>query len=72
MYPYHNKIKQRIKNGELIKYEFVEKYKDIGPCLLLYFNTEPYVRPVREHRFEEYKEILASFTDILTQNTENQ
>ena len=27
MYPYHNKIKQRIKNGELIKYEFVEKYK---------------------------------------------
>ncbi|GIM49612.1 hypothetical protein [Capnocytophaga stomatis] len=72
MYPYHNKIKQRIKNGELIKYEFVEKYKDISPCLLLYFNTEPYVRPVREHRFEEYKEILASFTDILKQNTENQ
>ncbi|ATA90260.1 hypothetical protein CAPN001_16240 [Capnocytophaga stomatis] len=64
MYPYHNKIKQRIKNGELIKYEFVEKYKDISPCLLLYFNTEPYVRPVREHRFEEYREILASLTDI--------
>ena len=59
MYPYHNKIKQRIKNGELIKCEFVEKYKTISPCLLLYFSTEPYIRPIREHRFEEYKEILA-------------
>ncbi|ATA73469.1 MULTISPECIES: hypothetical protein [Capnocytophaga] len=61
MYPYHNKIKQRINNGELIKYEFVEKYKNISPCLLLYFRTEPFVRPVREHRFEEYKQILDGF-----------
>jgi hypothetical protein len=58
MYPYHNKIKQRIKNGELVKFEFVEKYKDISPCLLLYFKTEPFVKPVREHRFAEYKLIL--------------
>lgn len=41
MYPYHNKIKQRIQNKELIKYEFVEKHKNISPCLLLYFKTEP-------------------------------
>ena len=58
MYPYHNKIKQRIKNKELIKYEYVEKYKSISPCLLLYFDTEPRIRPIREHRFEEYEEIL--------------
>lgn len=58
MYPYHNKIKQRIANNELIKYEFVEAYKTISPCLLLYFNTEPYIRPIRKHRFEEYKTIL--------------
>jgi hypothetical protein len=58
MYPYHNKIKQRIKNGELIKFEFVAKYKNISPCLLLYFKTEPYVKPIREHRFSEYKIIL--------------
>lgn len=58
MYPYHNKIKQRIKNGELIKYEYVEKYNHISPCLLLYFNTEPYVKPIREHRFEEYEKIF--------------
>ena len=58
MYPYHNKIKQRIKNNELIRYEFVEKYKNIKPCLLLYFETKPKIRPIREHRFQEYLEIL--------------
>lgn len=58
MYPYHNKIKQRIKNGELTSFEIVEKYKNISPCLLLYFSTEPFVKPVREHRFEEYRLLL--------------
>ena len=58
MYPYHNKIKQRIKNKELTGYEYVEKYKNISPCLLLYFDTEPKIRPIREHRFNEYQEIL--------------
>lgn len=58
MYPYHNKIKQRIKNNELTGYEYVEKYKSITPCLLLYFSTDPQVRPIREHRFEEYESIL--------------
>lgn len=58
MYPYHNEIKQRIKNGELTNFEFVEKYKNISPCLLLYFSTEPFIKPVREHRFEEYRLLL--------------
>lgn len=58
MYPYHNKIKQRIRNNELIGYEYVDKYKTISPCLLLHFDTEPKVRPIREHRFKEYEEIL--------------
>ena len=58
MYPYHNKIKQRIKNNELIRYGYLKKYKDISPCLLLHFETEPYTRPVREHRFKEYEELF--------------
>ena len=58
MYPYHNKIKQRINNNELIKYEYVEIYKTIKPCLILHFDTEPKIRPIREHRFREYEEIL--------------
>jgi len=58
MYPYHNKIKQRIKNNELVDYQYVVSYKKIKPCLLLYFDTEPKVRPIREHRFSEYESLL--------------
>nr|ADI17810.1 hypothetical protein [uncultured Sphingobacteriales bacterium HF0130_33B19] len=58
MYPYHNKIKQRITNNELLGYEYVDKYKKISPCLLLYFETEPKIRPIREHRFKEYESFL--------------
>ena len=58
MYPYHNKIKARIANNELVRYEYVEKYKTIIPCMLLHFNTEPFIRPIREHRFEEYENIF--------------
>lgn len=61
MYPYHNKIKSRIKNRELVGFEYVNSYKNISPCLLLYFNTEPKIRPIREHRFKEYEELLKSF-----------
>lgn len=58
MYPYHNKIKQRINDNELVRYEYVDNYKNISPCLLLHFSTEPKIRPIREHRFKEYEEIL--------------
>ncbi len=58
MYPYHNKIKQRIKNKELVSYEYLEKYNNISPCLLLHFETEPHTRPIREHRFKEYEELF--------------
>lgn len=58
MYPYHNRIKQRIRNGELTGYEYIDRHKDISPCLMLYFNTEPYTRPIRPHRFDEYEELL--------------
>ena len=61
MYPYHNKLKQRIKNNELVRYEYLKKYKDISPCLLLYFETEPYIRPIREPRFKEYEELFKEF-----------
>jgi hypothetical protein len=61
MYPYHNKIKQRIKNNELIRYEYVERYKTITPCLLLHFSTEPKTKPIREHRYEEYEALFKKF-----------
>ncbi len=59
MYSYHNRIKQRIKNGEMTHYKYVIRYKEISPCLLLFFNTEPNVRPIRTHRFKEYEDLLS-------------
>ena len=47
MYPYHNKIKSRINNNELLHYEYVPQYKNISPCLLLHFRTEPFIRGIR-------------------------
>lgn len=61
MYPYHNRIKQRIRSGELVSYEFVDDYPGIGECLLLKFSTLPPLRPVRPHRYVDYVEILAEW-----------
>ncbi len=61
MYPYHNIIKKRIKNDELIGYDFVNDYKNIGECLVLYFNSPPFVRPIRPHKYFEYAEILSDW-----------
>lgn len=58
MYPYHNRIKQRIKNGELVGYHFVKSYKNIGECLILEFSTPPFIRPIRPHKYHEYLTFL--------------
>ena len=63
MYPYHNKIKRRIKNGELVGFEFVEDWPKIGSCLLLRFGTLPALRPIRPKRFGEYAPILKQWAE---------
>ncbi len=63
MYPYHNKIKQRIKNGELIGYKFEKDYKNIGECLLLFFSTPPFIRPIRPYKYEEYINLFKTIYD---------
>jgi hypothetical protein len=57
-YGYHNRIKQRIKNNELTGFEYVDQYNGISPCLILYFDTLPRLRPIRQHRFKEYENLL--------------
>ena len=47
MYPYHNKIKQRIRAGELESYYFTDNYKNIGEALALVFNTFPFFIRIR-------------------------
>ncbi|MFT6814751.1 MAG: hypothetical protein ACJAZ3_000644 [Sphingobacteriales bacterium] len=61
MYPYHNKIKQWINIKELVKFEYVDSYKNISPCLVLHFSTEPLIRPIKEQRFDEYEEYSKRF-----------
>ena len=61
MYPYHNRIKQRIKAGELADHYFIDSYPGIGEALVLVFTTAPFLRPVRPHRYAEYVEILANW-----------
>lgn len=58
MYPYHNRIKQRISNGELVDHYFTDNYPRIGKAMVLVFNTDPIFRPIRPHRWPEYMEIL--------------
>ena len=54
MYPYHNKILQRINNGELVGFELCEGEF----ALILKFSTYPFTRPIREHSLWRYEKIL--------------
>lgn len=58
MYPYHNRIRQRIQAGELVTHYYTNKYPRIGPAMVLVFNTAPYLRPIRTHRWQEYENII--------------
>lgn len=59
MYPYHNRIKQRINNGELIGIE-----KATGEFAYIFiFNTYPFTRPIRPHAIWRYADIIKGATD---------
>lgn len=65
MYPYHNRIKQRIQDGELVTHYYTDSYPRIGQALVLVFNTDPYTRPIRPHRWMEYQKILEVKENVL-------
>lgn len=54
---YHARIKRKINEGLLLRYEMAEEYNGIAPALVLYF-CDGTVYPVRESRFLEYLELL--------------
>ena len=60
MYPYHNEVKRRIRNGELEGVEFMMDYPGVGECMVLYFNTIPSQRPIRPHRYCEYVDLVVT------------
>ena len=55
MYPYHNRIKQRILNGEFIGIEDSDKEEF---AFVLLFNTYPFTRPIRHHAVGKYEYLL--------------
>ena len=61
MYPYHNKIKQRIKNRELVRYEYVDRYKKISPCYILNFITKNKIRQIRENSYLDYEKLNTNY-----------
>ena len=58
---YHAKAKNLIKEGHLVKYEFVENHNGISPALVLYFdNNKP--MPIREKHFSLYLALIEHFS----------
>ena len=55
MYPYHNRIRQRINNGELVG---VMPSEDKDFAFVLIFKTYPFTRPIRHHAIGRYLDIL--------------
>ena len=54
---YHAKAQNLIKTGHLLKYEFVEKWGNIAPALVLYFdNNRP--MPIREYKIDYYINLI--------------
>lgn len=58
-YNYHAKAKSLIETGHLIRFEIVDRWGNIAPALVLYFdNHRP--MPIREYRFDEYTKLLTN------------
>ena len=54
---YHAKAQNLIKSGHLVKFEIVEKWGNIAPALVLYFdNNRP--MPIREHKIDYYINLI--------------
>lgn len=61
-YNYHAKAKKLIADGHLIDYKVVEKWNNISPALVLYFdNHKP--MPIRKYKFDDYWNILTKKGD---------
>lgn len=68
MYPYHNRIKQRIRAGELVDHYFTDDYPRIGEALVLVFSTAPFLRPIRPHKWSDYVDVLADYHKEVANN----
>lgn len=61
---YHAKAQGLIKGGHCVRAEVVEKYNNISPALILYFDNHMPM-PIRLHRFDEYFELLQQYNVVV-------
>ena len=54
---YHAKVKRLIADGHCTGAKLLEEYHGISPALLLFFNKHPPL-PIRQHKWQEYFELL--------------
>ena len=57
-YNYHAVAKNLIKNGHLIRTEYVGVWNDVSPALVLFFDNHPPM-PIRKEKWEEYENIIS-------------
>lgn len=57
---YHAKAEKRIREGHLVRYEYVERWNAVAPALVLFFDNAPPM-PIREYRWEQYRPLLAEY-----------
>ena len=67
---YHSNLKHRILNNELIGFEVIENYIGNSNRMLLYFKSEPKIRPVLANKIDEYKELLKDINTKFNRVTE--
>ena len=56
-YDYSRKAKSLIKGGHLLKFETVNKYKNLTPALLLYFDNHSPIA-LDKSKWNEYSDII--------------
>lgn len=64
-FSYHAIAKRLIAEGRLTGYYFTENHRGISPALVLLFDDFAHpVMPIREHRWDEYRDLLPSEKEI--------
>lgn len=54
----YEKLKERILNNELVGYEYVEKFKNNHPGLILFFKGESKMHTIAHEGVEEFKDLV--------------
>lgn len=54
----YEQLKQRILNNELDGYEYVERFKNNHPGLILFFEGESKIHTIAHEAIEEFKDLV--------------